>query len=166
MTSRRRGLTVLELLIIIIVIAIAVVLLLRWRGGSDSPTPTVPADAAAESIGSMAPSAVPSALTTDLFFLGPVDSVATAGDTVTVRLVATTESGNGVVGATVNLSVPSGGGQLSTSSAVSGANGEMEVRWILGAEPGPQVIGAMIDGNESSAITLEIRTTARAASSP
>ncbi len=163
MTSRRRGLTVLELLIIIIVIVVAVVLLLRWRGASDSPTP---APAVTDSIGSLDQSAVASALATDLLFLSPVDTVATTGDTVTVRLLTTTGSGDPAPRVTVNLSIASGGGRLSTWSAVTGADGEMEVRWSLGAEPGPQMIRAMMDGNESSAITLEITTKARAGGSP
>ncbi len=166
MTSRRRGLTVLELLIIVIVIVVAAVLLLRWRGAKDSTATAGPAAAVTDSVSSMAPSAASGSVASDLFFIGPVDSVATTGDTVTVRLVTTRESGAPAAGVTVNLSIASGGGNLSTPSAVSRADGEMEVRWMLGAEPGPQVIRAMMDGIESSATTLEITTTARPASSP
>lgn len=160
MTSRRRGLTVLELLIIIIVIVVGVVLLLRWRGAKDSPTAPVNVEAAGDSVASGTVPAAGSALTTDLAFLAPTDSVAATGDTVTVRLRATTAAGAAVAQATIHVSVASGGGRLLTESGVTDGSGEMEVRWMLGSEPGPQSLRATVEGNANPAATLTI--TARA----
>lgn len=164
MTSRRRGLTVLELLIIIILVVVAVVLLLRWRGGSDDSTPPAATEVSLDSAGALVPSAVAGA--TRLAFLAPVDSVATAGDTVTVRLRATAENGVAVTDATVRFAVAAGGGALSATSSVTGLDGETELRWILGTEAGSQVIRATIDGDANSMVSLELSTAARTPSSP
>lgn len=149
----------LELLIIIIVVVVAVVLLLRWRG-SDSPPPPAAADSAAVGATAIAPAGAGNELTTRLAFLAPRDSVVRAGDTVTVRLQATTESGTAVARATIAVQVTEGGGQLSAASGVTGDNGEVEVRWMLGAAAGPQTVRATVDGSETATATLTLATTA------
>lgn len=161
MHARRRGLTVLELLIILIVIVVAIVLLLRLRGGESAPPP-----AAADSASVLAPPGAGNELTTRLAVLAPLDTTAVAGDTVTIRLRATTESGTAVASATIELAVTAGGGRLSTPTAVTTDNGEVEARWMLGAAAGPQTVRATVQGNESAAATVTVNAIASPAGTP
>lgn len=161
MHARRRGLTVIELLIVLIVIVVAIVLLLRMRGGESAP----PAPAA-DSASVLAPPGAGNELTTRLAVIAPLDTTAVAGDTVTVRLRATTESGTAVARATIELAVTAGGGQLSTTTAVTADNGEAEARWTLGAAAGPQTVRATVQGNESAAATITVNAVAPQAGTP
>lgn len=160
MHARRRGLTVIELVIILVVIVVAAVLLLRMRGRESAPAPVV-ADSAA-----LAPPGAGNPLTTRLAILAPRDSTARAGDTVTVRVRATTESGTAVTRATIGLAVTAGGGTLSAPSAVTADNGEVEARWALGREPGPQTVRAFVQGNEAAQATVTIIAVAPPAGTP
>lgn len=162
MHARRRGLTVLELLIIIVVIIVAAVLLLRMRGRESGP-----AAVAADSSKVLTPPAgAGNQLTTRLDFLAPLDSTARAGDTVTVRVRASTDAGTAVSNATIELAVTAGEGRLSTTSAVTRDDGEAEARWALGAQPGAQTVRASVQGNESATATLTVTTVARPAGTP
>ena len=161
MHARRRGLTVLELVIILVVIVVAVVLLLRLRGGESAPPPLV-----TDSTGVLAPPGAGNELTTRLAVVGPVDTTAVAGDTVTVRLRATTESGTAVARATIELEVTAGGGQLSAATVVTGDNGEVEARWVLGTAVGPQSVRATVQGNETAAATVTVNAVAPPAGAP
>ncbi|MHB1224220.1 MAG: hypothetical protein ACYC2G_09295 [Gemmatimonadaceae bacterium] len=161
MHARRRGLTVLELVILLIVIVVVAVLLLRMRGGESAPPPT-----AVDSSGVLAPPGAGNELTTRLAVVAPLDTTALAGDTVTVRLRATTETGTAVARATIQLAVTAGGGQLSATTAVTADNGEIEVRWVLGSEAGPQTVRATVQGNEAATATVTVSAVARPAGAP
>lgn len=54
----------------------------------------------------------------------------------------TDQFGNGVAGITVNWTIASGAGTLSSPSAVTDADGRASVTWTLGATPGAQTVSA------------------------
>lgn len=162
MNRRRHGLTVLELLIIIILVVVAAVVLIRMnRSPGTDAAPSAPADSAL-----LAPPGSGNALIGRLAFLTPFDSIATVGDTVEVRVRATTDAGTGVAQADIRFEVSSGGGQVTADSAVTNDQGEASVGWILGPTPGEQLIQASVGTDGVVPVTLSLRTVAPGAGSP
>lgn len=160
MHARRRGLTVLELLIIIIVLAVAVVVLTRVvRNRSTGSGAGLPPDSAI-----LAPPGSGNELTARLAFLAPLDSSARAGDTLEVRVRATTEGGTAVTQATVRFEVTDGGGHILPDSAITNDLGDADARWVLGTEAGEQVLRAGVNEPGVPPITVSIH--ARAAGAP
>ena len=154
MSPRRRGLTVLELLIIIIVVVVAATILIRMTRGSDNEdSDAIPPDSAL-----LAPAGAGNALTSRLGFLTTFDSLATAGDTVEVRVRATTAAGTGVAQTTIRFDVAAGDGIVVPDSAVTNDVGEATTRWVLGRTAGEQLIQASVNEEGVVPVTLSIRT--------
>lgn len=145
-----------ELVLILLAIALLAFFAFRYFGRDESPvTPgsegvlteapplTEPGDALADHLG----------------VLSPRDSTAAAGDTVPVRVRATTATGTGVVNATVTFEVTAGGGTVIPASVATNDLGEAEARWVLGASAGRQELRAAVDGREAAAATILLTTT-------
>lgn len=158
----RRGLTVLGLVIILIVIVAAAVLLLRMRGGSGEQVPAGAAVAAAAD--STRPEGGLAAAR--LQILEPADSTTAAGDTVTVRVRASSVEGAPVAGAAIHFTVTAGGGQLATAVVVTGDDGVAVAHWALGAAPGAQSLSAAAEGSQAPPAVVTITTAGRPAAAP
>lgn len=159
MRTSRRGLTVIELVLILLVIGIVVFFLLRMRG-RDGETAGAAADTAgalANQPGIIAPAPLGAggALARHLALTQGVDSVAGAGDTITVRVRATTDANAGVANALVRFTTD-GGGRVQPDSAVTDDLGEVEVRWTLGTAA-TQVLRATVPGGPAEPLETRVR---------
>ena len=89
---------------------------------------------------------------------------ARAGLAVALPLVVQVTSGAAAVsGATVTFAVASGGGSVGTPSAVTGANGQAQTTWTLGATVGTQTVTASIAGASPATFTATAQPTSGAA---
>ena len=159
MRTSRRGLTVIELVLILLVIGVVIFFLMRLRGRDDAA-----AGAALDSTGALAtepavtaPAALGagSALASRLALAQPVDSTASAGDTLTVRVRATTDAGDGVANAMVRFAAE-GGGRVQPDSVATNDLGEAEVRWIL-VGAAPQLLRATVPGGPAAPLEARVR---------
>lgn len=158
MRMARRGLTVIGLVGILVAIGIALYFVIRFMGADAAPEPS-PLDSAGPVVAPAAPGVTPgggSELASRLAVTAPLDSTAAAGDTIPLRIRATTETGTAVAQAVVRFAVTAGTGRVTADSAVTNDLGEAEVRWVLGSA-GPQTVRASLAGNDAVSTTATVR---------
>ncbi len=160
MRTTRRGLTVIELVLILLAIGLLAFLAFRYFGRDDSP-------AAPGSDGVLTEAPVLSepgdALADQLRVIAPLDSTAAPGDTVPVRVRASTTTGTGVVNAMVEFAVEEGGGSVTPASVATNDLGEAEALWVLGTGAGRQELRAAVSGRDAAAVTILLTTAADSA---
>ena len=154
MPQRRRGLTVIELVIILIVIVVAVVLLLRLRNREPAVVAPPPADT---TVLATPAAGAGNALASRLVFLVPRDSTVATGDTILVRLRATSDAGTAVNAATVTLQVTAGDGSVIPASGVTDDRGEVEARWVVGPAAGTQTLRAAVQGAPTAVAEVSVQ---------
>lgn len=163
MRLARRGLTVIELVLILVVIGLAIFFLLRMRGGDEAPAPGTADSAAVDTTGMPPiPAGAANPLAARLAVVAPRDSTAAAGDTLALRVRATTDTETTVARAIVRFEVTAGGGRVEPDSTTTDDLGEAEVRWILGDSAGPQTVRAAVTGSDAATTTVTVTATARA----
>lgn len=157
MRTTRRGLTVIELVLILLALALLTYFAFRYFGRDESP-----AAPGSEGVLNEAPVLTEpgDALADLLSVIEPRDTSAVAGDTITVRVRATTTTGTAVANATVRFEVASGGGTVAPASIATNDLGEAEARWMLGRGTGPQELHAAVAGRDAAAATIHVTTTA------
>lgn len=159
MRTSRRGLTVIELVLILLVIGIVVFFLLRLRGRNDASAGAALDSTAAlarePAIVAPAPLGAGGALASHLTLTPAPDSTASAGDTLTVRVRATTDAGAGVANAMVRFTAD-GGGRVQPDSAATNDLGDVDVRWILGTAA-TQVLRASVPEGPAAPVQARVR---------
>ena len=161
MRMDRRGLTVIGLVGILVAIGIAIYLVIRFMGADAAPEPS-PLDSAGAMVAPVVPptpGVTPgggTALASRLAVTAPIDSAGTPGDTIPLRIRATTETGTAVAQAVIRFAVTAGQGRLVPDSAVTNDIGEAEVRWVLGSA-GPQTVRATLSGSDAVNATATVR---------
>lgn len=157
MRTTRRGLTVIELVLILLAIALLTYFAFRYLG-RDEP----PATPATEGVPTEGPAFTEpgDALAEQLSVIAPLDTAAVAGDTVPVRVRATTATGTAIANATIEFEVVTGGGTVTPASIPTNDLGEAETRWVLGRAAGPQELRAAVAGRDAASATIHLATTA------
>jgi hypothetical protein len=61
-------------------------------------------------------------------------------------VIVTNDGGNPVAGVTVNFSIASGGGSISSATAITGTDGKASVTWTLGRTYASQALNAEVQG--------------------
>jgi hypothetical protein len=151
MRTSRRGLTVIELVLILLAIGVLAYFAFRYLGRDDAAATAPGLDSAA-----VTPTAPAGPLADRLELLAPLDSTAAPGDTVLVRVRATTVAGTGVANATVTFEVTAGGGSVVPASVATNDLGETEARWATGAA-GAQELRATVTGSPAATATVTLR---------
>lgn len=158
MRLARRGLTVIGLVLILVVLGLGIFFLVRMMGRE--PAPGMPPMVADTGAAAVAPGAT-NPLADRLAVVEPRDSAAVAGDTIGLRVRATTAAGTAVARALIRFEVTAGGGSVMPDSATTDDLGEAQVRWALGGAAGPQTVRATVTGNDAASATTTLLTTAR-----
>lgn len=135
-TFRRRGLTVIELVIIIVIVAVVGTLVFR----SMRPRTTINAPSA--TVGAAGADTGAGAVRLDLET--PLEATPAGGE-VTVRVRITSAVGTPVNGAPVTFAVTAGGGQVMPALAVADSAGTAQTTWTLGAAGGDTLTATLAD---------------------
>lgn len=158
MRMARRGLTVIGLVLILVAIGVAIWLLLRVMGRETPPEPAAPVAPVAAPPPGVTPGGG-TELASRLAIVPPLDSIAAPGDTVALRVRATTETGTTVAQAVIRFAVTAGGGRVLADSAVTNDIGLAEVRWVLGSGTGEQTVQAALAGSDAVSTSATVTTT-------